>query len=691
MQKELGQYRILERLGSGAMGEVYLAQDTKLGRRVAIKMLPPEVAGSPERRKHLEREAQVVAALNHPNIVTVHSVEETDGLHFITMELVEGTTLTSLLSSMTQKRFLDVAIPLADAIGTAHRQGMIHRDLKPENIMVTDEGRPKVLDFGLAKLTEGLGETSISELATRAKTEEGLIVGTIAYMSPEQAEGKSTDERADIFALGIIFYEMLAKRHPFPGETAAAILSSILRETPASLDEIDSRIPHDLARIVRRCLEKEPGRRYQNAIDLRNDLEEVQQGISSGALSARIERPSEAGWKKLVPWSLVAVLAALALIPRGGDAPEPPVRRHVFQPPSSTPAQGRPWLAPDGSHLYFHSARDGERALYVQPLDELTPRLVPGTEGFTSKLAFSPDGEWFVFEDRGSATLRKMPMNGGEPLILCDAFTLLGADWGDDGNVVFGLLNKGLSRVSAEGGLAEDLFETNEEDGDLDAHDPDVLPGSHAVLYTLHQLDGGERIEAYILETGERKVLVEDARQPRYAPTGPHRLRHCVDERAFRRAVRPRSRRDHRSSGPGARKCTHNGQRPGNDLYDRVRWNAGLRARALVGRSSSGLGRQPRQRGTTRHRTASLYAPPAVTRWNAVGSGDSRRRESGHLGLRSRDRHASTDYVGPRQPGTRLDIRRRQDRVCVASRRRRAQFVLEACGRKRRDGASPGE
>ena len=166
MQKDLGQYRILERLGSGAMGEVYVAQDTKLGRKIAIKMLPPEVADSPEKCKNLEREARIVASLNHPNIVTLHSVEEAEGSHFITMELVEGTTLTSLLPAMTQKRFFDLAIPLADAMGTAHRHGMVHRDLKPENIMVNEEGRPKVLDFGLAKLTERLGETPIDEMAT---------------------------------------------------------------------------------------------------------------------------------------------------------------------------------------------------------------------------------------------------------------------------------------------------------------------------------------------------------------------------------------------------------------------------------------------------------------------------------------------------------------------------------------------
>ena len=213
--RTLGHYRIASRLGKGGMGEVYLAEDTKLGRRVALKVLPAEVAGDPERRRRFEREAQAVAALNHPNIVMVHSVEEAEGVHFITVELVEGQTLSQLIprDGLPLGRFFDLAVPLADAISAAHEQGITHRDLKPENVMVTGEGRVKVLDFGLAKLTEGVaaGEAA-AERPTATATEPGKILGTVAYMSPEQAQGKPVDHRSDVFSLGVVLYVMATGR-----------------------------------------------------------------------------------------------------------------------------------------------------------------------------------------------------------------------------------------------------------------------------------------------------------------------------------------------------------------------------------------------------------------------------------------------------------------------------------------------
>jgi len=281
----LGHYKILEKIGAGGMGEVYLAEDTTLNRRVALKVLPPELAESEERRARFTREAKALAALNHPNIVTVHSVEEDGGVHFITMELVKGKTLADLLprQGFSLDRFFDIAVPLADAVAAAHEQGIVHRDLKPGNVMVGAEGRVKVLDFGLAKPTGGFaGADGGSDLLTAAKTEEGVIVGTWSYMSPEQARGGAVDARSDIFSLGIVFYEMLTGRRPFAGDTPAEALSAIIKDVPPAVSEIRSGIPRELSRMVRRCLSKDASHRLQSALDVRNEMEELRRELDSG-------------------------------------------------------------------------------------------------------------------------------------------------------------------------------------------------------------------------------------------------------------------------------------------------------------------------------------------------------------------------------------------------------------------------
>ena len=278
MTKKLLHYEILHLIGKGGMGDVYAAQDTKLGRKVALKILPSEMAADPERRARFEREAKAVAALNHPNIVTIHSVEEADGVHFITMELVEGKTLSELIpeSGCPLSSLLDRAVAMTDAVSAAHGRGITHRDLKPDNVMVTDDGRVKVLDFGLAKLRgEGTDEAAATRLAADAQTAEGKILGTAAYMSPEQAEGKTVDSRSDIFSLGTILYEMATGARPFQGDTVISTMSAILRDHPPPPSDARPDLPPDLARIVRRCLEKDPERRFQTAKDVRNELEDI--------------------------------------------------------------------------------------------------------------------------------------------------------------------------------------------------------------------------------------------------------------------------------------------------------------------------------------------------------------------------------------------------------------------------------
>ncbi|HLA76049.1 MAG TPA: protein kinase [Vicinamibacteria bacterium] len=321
--RTLGAYRIIESLGSGGMGEVYLAHDTRLDRRVALKVLPPETASHPEKIARFEREARAVASLSHPGIVTLHSIEEADGLRFLTMEHVEGETLSKQIPArgFPMERLLPLGIALTDAVAAAHRQGILHRDLKPENIMLDADGRLKVLDFGLAKLRdEAVEEGDRTTRETRSVTLDGRIVGTVAYMSPEQAEGLAVDHRSDIFAVGILLYEMATGERPFRGKTNVAVLSSILKDNPRPVSELRNDIPKPLARMIERALAKRPEDRYQSSADLRRDLEDLKRDFDSGELLLRTTagRPRvvgsgrRRGW--LMPVALVGVVVLVGLV-----------------------------------------------------------------------------------------------------------------------------------------------------------------------------------------------------------------------------------------------------------------------------------------------------------------------------------------------------------------------------------------
>ena len=398
----LAHYRILEKIGSGGMGDVYLAKDTNLARNVALKVLPPELADNEDRRARFKREAQAIAALNHPNIITVYSVEEADGVHFITMELVKGKTLSELLpkSGFALNRFLEIAIPLADAVAAAHQEGITHRDLKPDNVMMGDDGRIKVLDFGLAK-PSGLfaGQDVGSHVATAAQTEEGTIVGTVHYMSPEQAQGQPVDARSDIFSLGIIFYEMATGRQPFGGDNPAAVLSSIIKDEPPSLAELDPELPRDLVKIVRRCLTKEPLRRFQTTIDLRNDLEELKQDVASGQVAARpLSRKSR--WP-VVAGAVVAILAIaliVLLLPTGDPIP---LFSNPVQVTSDIGLEDYPTWSPDGGRLAYHSNRSGNFDIWVSQVSGGSAiNLTPNSSNEDRFPSWSPDGNQIAFASR---------------------------------------------------------------------------------------------------------------------------------------------------------------------------------------------------------------------------------------------------------------------------------------------------
>ncbi len=319
----LAHYEIIGLLGAGGMGEVYRARDTKLQREVALKVLPPDTAANPERRQRFEREARAVAALNHPNIVTIHSVDEVDGRLFLTMELVDGQPLSELIrpGGLPIYQLLAIATPLADAVSAAHARGITHRDLKPANVMVASTRQVKVLDFGLAKLLDpSLITDSMATEAPQVITGQGNILGTIAYMAPEQAEGKPVDARSDIFSLGVMLYEMATGERPFKGDTSVSTLAAIMRDTPKPVTEVNPAIPKELGRVIRRALSKDPERRQQTGKDLRNELDDLRKELESGELTASTSQTAAvraaAPPPRRIPWAAVA--AGLALVAAAG-------------------------------------------------------------------------------------------------------------------------------------------------------------------------------------------------------------------------------------------------------------------------------------------------------------------------------------------------------------------------------------
>ncbi|GMR22816.1 MAG: hypothetical protein BMS9Abin37_1192 [Acidobacteriota bacterium] len=384
------------------------------------------MAENEERRARFKREAKAIAALDHPNIVQVFSVEEAEGIHFITMQLVHGKTLTELLpqNGFPLSKFFDIAIPLADAVAAAHHEGITHRDLKPDNAMVSDDGRIKVLDFGLAKPTGGLlGKNGASELPTQAKTEEGVIVGTLSYMSPEQATGKSVDSRSDIFSLGIVCYEMLTGARPFTGDTPGEVLSSIIKDTPDSVTSLKPGIPRELAKIVRRCLAKEPTRRFQSALDLRNELEELEGEVSSGELPDGVvhrERSSMNQWLAAVAVASFMALAGVLLYVARTPTESIPRLVNPVQVTRTIGVEDFPVWSPGGEMLAYSSGayRMGTRLdVWVTQIGTGQPiNRTAEHAGWDRSPSWSPDGTAIAFlSERDGGSVLVMPVLAGAP------------------------------------------------------------------------------------------------------------------------------------------------------------------------------------------------------------------------------------------------------------------------------------
>jgi Tol biopolymer transport system component len=494
------------------MGEVYRARDTKLNRDVALKVLPDALASDPDRVARFRREAQALASLNHPNIVTIHSVEEADTHVFLTMELVSGRSLADVLpgNGFTLDELLRIAIPLVDAIAAAHSKGITHRDLKPANIMLgvgEHDGRVKILDFGLARLAQAaLEPAGPAASPTMTLTGEGRILGTAAYMSPEQAEGKPVDARSDLFSLGVMLYEMATGRRPFTGDTNLSIVSSIIKDTPPPVTELNPALPRDLARLIRRALSKNPGQRYQTAIDLRSDLEdlkELQQASSSAG--RRRSRAAAIGAATAVP-VLAAGIWAVLFVLTGRQTPTAPEMRVEINPPAqSLPLEFS--LSPDGRHIVFVASVDGRRRLWLRTLNKMDAQAMTGTDGAMYPFWSADSRSIGYFASR---KLYRIDVGGGSPQELADIPVSRGGTWNADGTIVFGPTDDGpLMRIARPGG--EPRAVTHLDPGQTGHRWPQFLPDGRHFLFLADGTTSASGIYLGSLDGGAAKRLMASA------------------------------------------------------------------------------------------------------------------------------------------------------------------------------------
>lgn len=528
-------YTLVEKLGEGGMGVVWKALDTSLDREVAIKVLPEALSQDVDRLARFEREAKLLAGLNHPNIAAVYSVHQVEGMRFLAMEFLPGEDLAQRLARgpLPVAEALRLALQIAEALEAAHDSGVIHRDLKPANIVVTPEGRVKVLDFGLAKAFDPATASSQSDLflsptVTSGGTMAGVILGTPGYMSPEQARGQAVDRRADIWAFGCVVVEMLTARRVFSGDTVSDTLAAVLKSEP-DWATLPSGTPPEVRRLLMCCLRKDPARRLRDAGDVRVLVEESIAGgdypLETTTGSARTGR---------IPWVVAGLLALLSIFllwtVQGSDpAPRTGEPRHLalrlpqdleldVNNESQTVA-----ISPDGAHIAFVGNADGEVRLYVQALDGSRAVAVKGGER-ASHPFFSPDSQSIAFFAQGK--LRKVSLRGGSPIDLMDSGINRGGVWLDDGSIILaGGTSSGLVRVSAAGGPAETLTSPDPEANERTHRWPTLLPDGKTVLFTIGTVDKPGNYEdadigALSLETGERRVIYHGASMARYVSTG---------------------------------------------------------------------------------------------------------------------------------------------------------------------------
>jgi serine/threonine-protein kinase len=543
----LGPYCVEALLGAGGMGEVYRARDTKLNRLIALKVLPESLTGDPDRLARFTREAHVLASLNHPNIAAIHGFEEHGDVHALVLELVEGPTLGDRIARgpLALPEALPIARQIADALAAAHEHGVIHRDLKPPNIKVRDDGTVKVLDFGLAKPAQDAGSMqSGSEpplpapqspaVISPVVTAMGVILGTAAYMSPEQAKGKPADKRSDIWAFGCVLYEMLTGKRAFDGDDVSDTFASVLKGQP-DWSALPAETPIAVRRLLRRALEKDPRRRLSDMADARLEIEEAQ-GPGGADGRREIQPGGTSRLPRALSWVIAAALAVALITTIAVWHPwrvmPPAVSQHLSVDlgadailGGSVEATTQLAISPDGSMLAFVGERDRVDQLYLRRFGQL--QAVPLVTGSVNEPFFSPDGQWVGFFSLADRKLKKVPVAGGSAVAICDihgAHHPRGASWGDDDYVVFNAFAEPwttLLRVPSAGGRPEPISTLSE--GEVSHRWPQVLPGAKAVLFSAFGTQGGidaSNIVAQRLPTGPSKVVVRGAHYARYLRSG---------------------------------------------------------------------------------------------------------------------------------------------------------------------------
>jgi serine/threonine protein kinase/Tol biopolymer transport system component len=514
----LSHYRIVSKVGEGGMGEVYRAHDARLDREVAIKVLPADFAADKDRLQRFEQEAKATSALNHPNILTVYDIGEYEGSPFIVAELLEGQELRERQNDgpIPPRKAIDYAQQIVSGLSAAHEKGIVHRDLKPENLFITKDDRVKILDFGLAKLRAPKPEADSSEDETRkVLTNPGVIMGTVGYMSPEQVRGHATDHRSDIFSFGLILYEMITGRRAFQHETMAETMSAILKEEPPEITESNPNISPSLERIVRRCLEKKPDRRFQSTADLGFALESLSAPTSSSgtnmttAVSAIGPETDRSTWLYRIPWAaallfLIGCVVLAVLYIRRPIPDERPVS-FVIPLPDTASNLSAPAISPDGRTIAFALAVDGRRQLYIRELGSVAERRINGTEDITG-MFWSPDSRYIGFFTGDK--IKKVDVGGGPVQVICNAPGGFSGAWNRDGVILIGSSNKGIRRVSEAGGEVSDVLPLDESRKETGQLFPRFLPDGRHFFY--RSISSGS-LEIFVasIDGKERKPILK--------------------------------------------------------------------------------------------------------------------------------------------------------------------------------------